>query len=344
MEYQHTATGTARHALQLPYDDPESICADLVLEIENIPGLRIRIGDLIRRERHADVYSVEWEPPSADDGIGSEARAFVLDGVHGKLKRHRKRCIQRLRHRMWWEATRRGAEIIVYTVNSKAGVVTPEKEDTDSNKASRRVLVPTKRTNYKREAARTRQRERRRQKASQENSLEASSSPQDAELIKDDASLKEEEPTDIFKAAILLYIVFDKNGNQRLVDQLDVPESCMRSSKLVNLYSLLLMHKVSSKFADLHQILNADEWLLHEILQHFRDLECQFSNMSYRQLFMGVHSVLSTLSLLDLCCVPSSNHRFDLLQHIQTTLPILIDNFQTMMHGRLSSEVRKSLL
>ncbi|KAH7207198.1 hypothetical protein DER44DRAFT_364854 [Fusarium oxysporum] len=152
-QYQQTATGTARHALQLPEDDPDDKIVDLILEDEDDPEYSLMIGDLIRRERHADVYSVYWYADACRDEA-SEARAFVLDGVPRKLKWHRKRCIQRLSPRTWCEASCRGAKVIIYKINNNTSVVTPEEEDTDSSKTSQSVLVPMKKTNYKREAAR----------------------------------------------------------------------------------------------------------------------------------------------------------------------------------------------
>ncbi|KAH7202540.1 hypothetical protein V3481_010515 [Fusarium oxysporum f. sp. vasinfectum] len=337
-QYQQTATGTIRHALQLPDEDPDRTVVDLDLTGENIE-FPIKIGELIRRKRHADVYSIYRNNSSTRD-MTTEARAFIIDGVAGKLKRHRKRCIQRLGPRTLLNVSCRGAEVIVYTVNCNDWLVTAEEEDKDSNETCRSVLVPTGKTSYKREAARIRQRERRREKADQEHS----SSPQDAELITNGTSLSED-LADTFRAAILLYIFFDKKGYGRPFGALYVPGSCRRSSKLVNLYSLLFVNgSPPSKFGDPYQTSNADKWLRHEILQHFKDLETHFSNMSYRQLFTGVHSVLLTLSSSDLRSVPSSNHQFDLIQHIQTTLPILIDNFQYETHGRVSSEPWKALL
>ncbi|CVK94344.1 uncharacterized protein FMAN_03485 [Fusarium mangiferae] len=226
----------------------------------------------------------------------TEARAFIIDGVSGKLKRHRKRCIQRLGPRTLFNVSCRGVEVIVYTVNCNDWLVTTGEEERDSNETRPRVLVPMRKTSYKQEAARMRQRERRREKADQENS----SSSQDAELITDDSSLSED-VADTFRAAIMLYIFFDKKGHDRQVKPLCVPASCRRSIKLVNLYSLLVLNgSPPSKFREPPRGPNEEKWFRHETLQHLKDLERQWSDMSYRQLFTGVHSVLLTLSSYDL--------------------------------------------
>ncbi|KAI1034760.1 hypothetical protein LB504_004482, partial [Fusarium proliferatum] len=337
-QYQQTATGTTRHALQLPGEALDSTVVNMDLVDQDMDELPIRIGELIRRERHADVYSIYRRYRTRD--MTTEARAFIIDGVSGKLKRHRKRCIQRLGPRTLFNVSCRGAEVIVYTVNCNEWLVLTGEEERDSNETCPRVLVPMKKSSYKQEAARMRQRERRREKVDQENS----SISQDADLITDDASLSED-VADTFRAAIMLYIFFDKKGHERPVKPLWVPASCRRSFKLVNLYSLLVLNGGSpSKSREPHRGPNEEKWFQHQTLQHLKDLETHFSSMSYRQLFTGVHSVLLTLSSYDLRSVPSSNHRFDLLQHIQITLPILIDSFQGMKQRRTPSESREVLL
>lgn len=187
-------------------------------------------------------------------------------------------------------------------------------------------------TSYKREAARIRQRERRRKKAEQERS----SSPQDAELTTTNKAPSEDE-ADTFAAAFLLYIFFDKKGHKRPIKGLCVPPSCRRSFKLATLYTSLLVYESPPlKFSE-------KNWYPNEILRHLKDLQTQFSNMCYRQLFTGVHSVLSALSSSDLRSIPSSNHLSDLLQHIQTTLPILIDKFRDMTKTQGPVEYREAL-
>ncbi|KAI1038844.1 hypothetical protein LB503_007882 [Fusarium chuoi] len=136
-QYQQTATGTARHALQLPDQDSDNTVVNLDLTGENME-FPTKIGELIRRERHADVYSVCWDDPSIRY-MGFEARAFIIDQVSGKLKRHRKRCIQRLGPRTLLNVSCRGAEVIVYTANRNDWLVAAE-GDKDSNETCQTVL------------------------------------------------------------------------------------------------------------------------------------------------------------------------------------------------------------
>ncbi|KAF7555007.1 hypothetical protein G7Z17_g2486 [Cylindrodendrum hubeiense] len=88
-------TGSIRHALQLPDADPADLTVDLLVMDAHDHKEPKKIGRLIRRENHADVYSVH-DPNNDVEYIDIEARAFILDGIPAKLKRYRKRCIKRL--------------------------------------------------------------------------------------------------------------------------------------------------------------------------------------------------------------------------------------------------------
>ncbi|KAL5594997.1 hypothetical protein FOVSG1_008686 [Fusarium oxysporum f. sp. vasinfectum] len=200
-QYQQTATGTTRHALQLPEDDPDNTTVNLILEDEDDPGHSLMIGDLIRRERHADVYSV-YDPETGAKESRAEARAFVIDRVSGKLKKYRKRCTYRLGARTYFSAPCRGARVIIYTTNS-LDVATAKEGTPGLSEFSQRLpsgsndsSTPsegqqderdqTQNTDYKRESRRTRQLERRRAKRHQgrtEKDLEGVPSSQSTEPI-----------------------------------------------------------------------------------------------------------------------------------------------------------------
>lgn len=134
---QQTATGTSRHALQLPSDDIHETKVNISVQDIAFEHSRYRIGELIRRERHSDVYSVYFEYDDGDPILdsGAELRVFVLDGVPGKLRQHRKRCIERLEPRTYLKATCRGATVIGYTINepAKEHDKRPLGKDKDSN-------------------------------------------------------------------------------------------------------------------------------------------------------------------------------------------------------------------
>ncbi|KAJ4256824.1 hypothetical protein NW762_008920 [Fusarium torreyae] len=114
-EYE-TTTGTARHALQLLDAGSDDLTVGVTLMDANFPHKTAKIGQLIRRERHADVYSV-LDPENDSAYSGHEARAFVLDGIPRKLKRYRKRCVKRFHGRSLLEAPFRGAMVIVYATD-----------------------------------------------------------------------------------------------------------------------------------------------------------------------------------------------------------------------------------
>ncbi|KAG7432161.1 hypothetical protein Forpi1262_v005669 [Fusarium oxysporum f. sp. raphani] len=181
-QYQQTATGTTRHALQLPGDDPDDTTVNLILEDEDDPGYSLMIGDLIRRERHADVYSV-YDPETGAKELRAEARAFVIDRVSGKLKKYRKRCTYRLGPRMYFSAPCRGARVIIYTTNppdvatAKEGthglsefsprLPSGSNDSSTPSEGQQDERGQTQNADYKRESRRTRQLQRRRAKRHQ---------------------------------------------------------------------------------------------------------------------------------------------------------------------------------
>lgn len=81
-----------------------------------------KIGRLIRRENHADVYSVH-DPDDRDECPTSnlEARAFALGGIPARLKGYRKRCIRRLKDRIYLQTWCRGVFVVVYRTDLPSG-------------------------------------------------------------------------------------------------------------------------------------------------------------------------------------------------------------------------------
>jgi len=79
----------------------------------------LRIGRLLRRDTHSDVYEVSCDtkirvlsPLAYSDDI--EARSFVTAGVDKKLARYRRRVMRRLTQRTICKHDRNGETIVIY--------------------------------------------------------------------------------------------------------------------------------------------------------------------------------------------------------------------------------------
>ncbi|KAF4468513.1 hypothetical protein FALBO_4598 [Fusarium albosuccineum] len=233
---QQTATGFARHALQLPDSDPEDPVVDLVVTDAEDPKTTEKIGRLIRRENHSDVYSVH---STTEDIMWTflEARAFILDGIPAKLKRHRKRCIKRLEGRAILECWCRRAFLVVYLTDPRLKNQIDDESEGDANGAGEEndVVEPSEqdrpqKTPFGREAARIRQLERRRARRRRNKSarnpdpsLPADEKPSAWE------STEPEAPDDlhddsVFRASILLYLAYNEEGELRSLAPLDLPD------------------------------------------------------------------------------------------------------------------------
>ncbi|KAG6988438.1 hypothetical protein FocnCong_v003544 [Fusarium oxysporum f. sp. conglutinans] len=351
-QYQQTATGTTRHALQLPEDDPDNTTVNLILEDEDDPGHSLMIGDLIRRERHADVYSV-YDPETGAKESRAEARAFVIDRVSGKLKKYRKRYTYRLGARKWLSAPCSGAKVIIYTTSSP-DVATAKEETPGLSEFSHRLPSgsndssthsegqqdegdQTQNTDYKRESRRTRQLERRRAKSHQgrtEKNLEGVPSCQSTEPIGNERPVNEPVLSSreiAFRLAILQYLLYDDKGKLRSAwpSASSDHDTCIRLMRVRTLSLLTFYDRIESKIKQVDQGFPLPfRYFGYGILGYLEELQKELSEMTYSQLFSGIHSALSAFTTSDLSLVKTTNHRLAILVYIQSTLPLIISDKQ----------------
>lgn len=188
-----------------------------------------RIGELIPRdkEKHATVYIVlDIETGLPTENL--EAHVFVLDHKQPKLRKHRLRCINRMKHRTKLEFRVEDLVIIVISTlqatdcgasekdgperSLPAGDGSPETEDGSKSNQNLEGKTP-----YKRESARIRQRERRKAKRSgkvREQHSETADGEQESTQTMEHTNLDDEE-TDFTAFLILLSVLYDATGTMR---------------------------------------------------------------------------------------------------------------------------------
>lgn len=159
-------------------NEPQSLEAtNLMLqdgEEEDLTGLVLglyQLTGLLRRENHYNVYSVFcWFHYHT---LVLEARSYVLEGIHSKLRKYRLKSIQRLSSRNVREEKLRGLFIVVYKVESQ---IANELEKTKPSQILHhrmkdiQVSKPTEKSDRQREATRLRQLERRQKNRRKEKS------------------------------------------------------------------------------------------------------------------------------------------------------------------------------
>ncbi|KAJ3544750.1 hypothetical protein NM208_g2889 [Fusarium decemcellulare] len=337
---RQTATGVARHALQLPDSDPQDPVVDLVVADAEVPQLAEKIGRLVRRENHADVYSVH-DPDSGFMWPFLEARAFILDGIPPKLKRYRKRCIKRLESRVWLQCWCCGAFLVVYLTDSLSKRSIYDKSDGDANGAGEEddVVEPSEpdrpqKTAFGREAARIRQLERRRARR-RRNKSARNPSPSRASDEKPSARERTEPEApnafhddSVFRASILLYLAYDEEGELRSLAPLNLPEVFINTPTMRAWVNSLENHRLclTGDLKDLEDI----SWAYNTRMDLLEELQVKVSKMEYRQLFSGIHFALSrqadagALSVL----IKGTSPRREVLQHVREVLPLVVDDVQ----------------
>ncbi|CEI68218.1 hypothetical protein FVEN_g11828 [Fusarium venenatum] len=322
-----TATGTRRHALQLFRENAGMTHVNALLQDHEFPDTRVKIAGLIRRERHSDVYSVYIDEDGSSLDQRAEARAFILNGVPAELRRHRTRCMRRLRHRALLEAPFRGAMVTVYeTIQS-------EKED--------QVMEMTE---HNEQAKRVRQREKRRVNRKQKaESKTLEDAPESAQLLDENKPVYAPELSDRethLSAAVMLRPCYDDQGKNRLGDigpKLRLlHEIRSRSPKLEEFWKLLAITRGKTRWLQptVEPItgveIMCDLMDNHIAMQRFvEQIHKHLSEMSYHQLSSGICIILSNVSNQEQHAT-SRNGRLETLRYIQSGLIVLLRKMQAV--------------
>ncbi|KAF4976276.1 hypothetical protein FDECE_18491 [Fusarium decemcellulare] len=330
---QQMATGSVRHALQLPGSDPEDPVVDmLVTQMMKHPQDHLKtekIGRLIRKENHADVYSVH--DPFADfRWTNLEARAFILDGIPAKLKRYRKRCIKRLEGRVYLDCRCRGAFLVVYFTDKifdsdnddesegnadGAGEENGAVEPRETEKTEPMGRSAAKDAFWKRGSAHPTARKA----PSKKETEQISEKPRPLSTIGWGALC-------LRRACIMLYLAYDEEGELRSLAPLDLPDVFINTPTMRAWANSLESHRLclTCGLKDLEDI----SWVYNTRMFLLKGLELKVCKMEYRQLFSGIHFALSrqadagALNVL----VKGINPRREVLQHVGEVLPLLVDD------------------
>jgi hypothetical protein len=127
---------------------------------------------------------------------------------------------------------------------------------------------------------------------------------------------------DTFRRAILLYILYNGEGELRSAQKPDIPDadSLFPGLSYYPIYNRIINIPAYGIFSGKLKCLN--RWRLTELEDHQEKL----SELTYRQLFSGIHSKLSEKWASDaLSSIKGKNHRSDIIHHAQSTLPILLE-------------------
>jgi len=142
-----------------------------------------RVTRFLRRDNHADVYSILCLPSASEC---FEARVYELDGLSPKVRQYRLRNIKRLSHRTVLETRWEGRTVVVYKSGSKpiqdwevgeANEASPTEIPTSEGTvlAVENTRIKRKINSHQQESARIRQLERRQTKRRDRRRVEASS-------------------------------------------------------------------------------------------------------------------------------------------------------------------------
>uniref|UniRef100_A0A0D2XP45 Uncharacterized protein n=1 Tax=Fusarium oxysporum (strain Fo5176) TaxID=660025 RepID=A0A0D2XP45_FUSOF len=268
----------------------------------------------------------------------AEARAFVINRVSGKLKKYRKRCTYRLGPRTYFSAPCRGARVIIYTTNPP-DVATAKEGTPGLSEFSQRLPIGSndsstpsegqqderdqpQNRDYKRESRRTRQLERRRAKRHQGRTEKE---PVGNERPVNEPAFSSRELA--FRLALPQYLLYDDKGELRSASS--DHDNCIRLMRVRTLSLLTFYDRIESKIKQADQGFPLPfRYFSYGILGYIEELQKELLEMTYRQLFSGIHSALSAFTTLDLSLVKSTNHRLAILVYIQSTLPLITSDKQ----------------
>lgn len=187
----------------------------------------LRIGNLIEGESapHASIYSVFDEQ---DNCLAEnlEAHAFILDTSQPKVRKHRLRSIKRMEGRTILRRTVQNSEVVVITTSPRQSGDIPDrlddadrdKDGSDASPAHHTKGHARQKTPYQREAARIRQREKRNERRLSRRRQHESQDPDDGhgdEVSGREVRLDDGDVFDSLMGLILLYIVYDGEGDLR---------------------------------------------------------------------------------------------------------------------------------
>ncbi|KUI52920.1 hypothetical protein VP1G_00441 [Cytospora mali] len=208
----------------------ESLRTELRQSLQNMRlSESLRIDKLLERQDipHADIYSVfdEENDRLAED---IEARVYILDSAHPKIRKHRLRCIKRMKTRTILEQKVSNGVVVVIKTSPMSGGNIPDRRDSADTEPGGLDVPPVphtkearslkkQKTPFQREAARFGQRERRKERRLDRKRRQIledkvdqhgnAVSSRDAHPDGDD----NEFPWDL----VLLYIAYDAEGNLR---------------------------------------------------------------------------------------------------------------------------------
>lgn len=90
-----------RSAIRSCDEKDDNLCGEVILNGQ------YKLEKLLRKDHHADVYSV-WSIPRNSSVEGLEARAYVVEDIPDKLRQYRLRSIKRLSSRTVLEVRKNG--------------------------------------------------------------------------------------------------------------------------------------------------------------------------------------------------------------------------------------------
>ncbi|KAF5240718.1 hypothetical protein FAUST_4244 [Fusarium austroamericanum] len=292
-----TATGTSQHVLQRPEDDINETQVNVLLQDFEFSDTRVRIGQLIRRERHCDVYSVFIDEDGSRLDERVEARAFIVDGVPTKLKRYRTHCIDRLRCRALLVAAFRGATVIVNEIRQ------PEKENVKVrsdgetwNGLEQKPELTAMKTEDSEPAKRVRQRERHRVDRKRKAKNTPPEDPPFPNRIPEYYALKNWYEVHMwFERISELYSRFDDRGNARRHDinsRLALPTDGNRNIRLpttLELWAYKWNEKLQKERCDESRKRlrdSLDDQM--ELLESLEQIQKGISEVPYQELSLGI--------------------------------------------------------
>ncbi|CAM1504772.1 Fc.00g023630.m01.CDS01 [Cosmosporella sp. VM-42] len=254
----------APHILQSLNPNLESTSLDLPVTDFNNPWRALIIHRLIRRENHSEVYSVR-DFSSMEENFDIEARAFMLDEVPVKVRRHRLRCINRLKNRTVLTGGARGATVVAYKKYNL------EWDDIKGDPAQFREDY------WSRQPLHWLAEEQYQNKAREVGDLVGSAE-------------------ELFRAVIFLYLAYDKQGRLRSSIPVEALKLSTGSSKLAAIVSQDWDEKILK--SDDYDVLKAYTYLSlkEKEVRFFGWLEEATSRMSCLQVFTGIKETLRRIS------------------------------------------------
>jgi hypothetical protein len=176
-----------------------------------------KLEKLLRKDHHADVYSV-WSIPRDSSVEGLEARVYVVEDIPDKLRQYRLRSIKRLSSRSVLEVRKNRLVIVLYKVeggsvegpaNGMVSEPTPRKDERGERTQDAKTQQKSDR---QRETARLRQLERRKCRRQKEQQNKTESNRSDSERVVEGVQEENDEEETLY---VLLHLAYNHRPELR---------------------------------------------------------------------------------------------------------------------------------